>query len=50
MKKVLTLLLLFLILACSNEKAIEYFDKGVAKVNLEDNQGAIQDFNKAIEL
>jgi len=27
-----------------------YHDRGIAKVNLQNNKGAIQDFNKAIEL
>lgn len=32
------------------QTAEEYFNRGVAKRNLEDYRGAIQDFTKAIEL
>ncbi len=30
--------------------AEDYFDSGTAKAELQDNKGAIQDYNKAIEL
>ena len=51
MKKSILLLFILLIpvLACS-QTSEDFFEKGIAKSNLGDYKGAIQDYNKAIEL
>ncbi len=46
---IIFLLILIPVLALA-QTAEEYFDKGLAKYNLGDYRGALQDFNKAIEL
>jgi tetratricopeptide (TPR) repeat protein len=51
MKKLIILLLILLIpLLALAQTAEEYFDRGKAKYDLGDYRGAIQDYNKVMEL
>ncbi len=49
-KSILLLLILLIPVLALAQTAEEYHNKGVAKKNLGDYKGALQDFNKAIEL
>ena len=50
MKRILLPVLISLSFFCYSQTAEEYSDRGNAKYALEDYRGAIQDYNKAIEL
>ena len=49
-KSLLVLLILFIPFLALAQTAEDYFDKGVAKYDQGDYKGALQDYNKAIEL
>lgn len=49
-KTVIIIILLFLTSLSYSQTAEEYFQRGVSKVNLENYQGAIADYSKAIEI
>ena len=49
MKKLL-IFLFFISLRSFSQTAEEYFNRGIAKSDLEDYDGAISDYNKVIEL
>ena len=51
MKAIFVLILFFsLFINCHSQTAEEFFEKGIAKYDLQDYEGAISDFNKAIEI
>ena len=50
MKKIIIAVSLFLTLFTYCQTAEEYLKKGVSKVDLNDHQGAIADYSKAIEI
>lgn len=51
MKKVLILILFSLpVISCLGQTSEEYFEKGLARYDIEDYRGAIEDYNKTVEI